>query len=95
MKRTAAADLISRSNFTDYRKNLGYSYANPYPDEAAANADYRLTNHGNPGMAIAADLNSGRGWEIPQRQPRKMRGQNAALCRWPRNLAAIAVLWGQ
>jgi prepilin-type N-terminal cleavage/methylation domain-containing protein/prepilin-type processing-associated H-X9-DG protein len=54
-----AQNITGRSNFTDYRKNLGYSYANPYPDAAAVAAGYRLTNRMNPAFAVAADLNSG------------------------------------
>jgi prepilin-type N-terminal cleavage/methylation domain-containing protein/prepilin-type processing-associated H-X9-DG protein len=55
-----APNLATRSNFTDYRKNLGYSYANPYPNAAAVVAGYRLTARMNPAFAVAADLNSGR-----------------------------------
>ena len=29
------ADPSMRSNFTDYRHNLAYSFANPYPDASA------------------------------------------------------------
>jgi prepilin-type N-terminal cleavage/methylation domain-containing protein len=49
----------SRSNFTDYQHNLGYSFANPYPNAAAVSAGYQLTNKINSGFAIAADLNPG------------------------------------
>jgi prepilin-type N-terminal cleavage/methylation domain-containing protein/prepilin-type processing-associated H-X9-DG protein len=56
-----ATDFASRSNFTDYKKNLGYSFANPYPDDAGVKAEYKLTSHLNPGFAVAADLNSGEG----------------------------------
>ncbi len=49
----------SRSNFTDYKKNLGYSYANPYPNDAAAKNGYLLTNKISPTFALAADLNPG------------------------------------
>ncbi len=52
-------DPLSRSNFTDFKKNLGYSYANPYPSKAAADAGYVLKNKMNPGLAVAADLNPG------------------------------------
>ncbi|MDB5921736.1 MAG: hypothetical protein JWN13_672 [Betaproteobacteria bacterium] len=54
-----AADVASRSNFTDYRKNLGYSYANPYPDSAASAKGYRLHNRLGSEFAVAADLNPG------------------------------------
>jgi prepilin-type N-terminal cleavage/methylation domain-containing protein len=55
----SATDLSARSNFTDYKNNLGYSYANPYPGKAAADAGYQLSNHLNPAFAVAADLNPG------------------------------------
>jgi prepilin-type N-terminal cleavage/methylation domain-containing protein/prepilin-type processing-associated H-X9-DG protein len=54
-----ATDPMSRSNFTDYQKNLAYSYANPYPSQAAADAGYQLKNRMNPALAVAADLNPG------------------------------------
>jgi prepilin-type N-terminal cleavage/methylation domain-containing protein/prepilin-type processing-associated H-X9-DG protein len=57
IKPDPATDPLSRSNFTDYQKNLGYSYANPYPTQAVADAGYVLKSKMNPAMAIAADLN--------------------------------------
>jgi prepilin-type N-terminal cleavage/methylation domain-containing protein/prepilin-type processing-associated H-X9-DG protein len=54
------ADVARRSNFTDYRKNLGYSFANPYPSAAATRAGYRWSTHVRPDFAIAADINPGR-----------------------------------
>lgn len=54
-----ATNIRNRSNFTDYRKNLGYSYANPYPDATAVAAGYALTNHLSPRFVLAADLNPG------------------------------------
>ena len=52
-------NLAARSNFTDCKKNLGCSYANPYPSKAAAEAGYQPTNHANAGLVLAADLNAG------------------------------------
>lgn len=54
-----APDAVNRSNFTDYTKNLGYSYANPYPDAPVVQAGYVLTNHLSPAFPIFADLNPG------------------------------------
>jgi prepilin-type N-terminal cleavage/methylation domain-containing protein/prepilin-type processing-associated H-X9-DG protein len=51
--------LGNRSNFADYHKNLGYSYANPYPSKAAADAGYRLTSTRKAAFVIAADMNPG------------------------------------
>jgi prepilin-type N-terminal cleavage/methylation domain-containing protein len=49
----------SRSNFTDYKKNLGYSYANPYASTAAVAAGFQFNNKINPSFALAADQNPG------------------------------------
>lgn len=56
-----APDLGNRSNFSDYKKNLGYSFANPYPSAAAARAGYALTTHLHGEFAVAADMNPGTG----------------------------------
>jgi prepilin-type N-terminal cleavage/methylation domain-containing protein/prepilin-type processing-associated H-X9-DG protein len=53
------ADPAKHSNFTDWTKNLSYSFANPYPPTALVNSGYRLTNHLRGDFAIAADLNPG------------------------------------
>jgi prepilin-type N-terminal cleavage/methylation domain-containing protein/prepilin-type processing-associated H-X9-DG protein len=55
-----ATDFSIRSNFTDYTKNLSYSFANPYPDAAAVAKGYQLSNKMNAAFAIAADLNPGK-----------------------------------
>jgi prepilin-type N-terminal cleavage/methylation domain-containing protein/prepilin-type processing-associated H-X9-DG protein len=52
-------NLDGRSNFTDQKKNLGYSFANPYPLDAVAKAGYRLTNLLSAEFAVAADRNPG------------------------------------
>jgi prepilin-type N-terminal cleavage/methylation domain-containing protein/prepilin-type processing-associated H-X9-DG protein len=52
-------DALSRSNFTDAKKNLGYSLANPYPDDAAVRAGYQFTTKLGASVAIAADKNPG------------------------------------
>jgi prepilin-type processing-associated H-X9-DG protein len=53
------ADPMLHANFTDYKKNLGYSFADPYPDAAAVAAGYHLTGKTNPGFALAGDRNPG------------------------------------
>jgi prepilin-type N-terminal cleavage/methylation domain-containing protein len=68
-----AGDASNRSNFTDWKKNLGYSYANPYPNAAAVSAGFRLTNKINSAFALAADLNPG----VPgNSRNHEKRGQN-------------------
>ena len=70
-----AARPESRSNFTDFRKNVGYSYANPYPDAAAEAAGYRLNTRLGAAFAVAADLNPGTGDSSNSRN-HESRGQN-------------------
>jgi prepilin-type N-terminal cleavage/methylation domain-containing protein len=53
--------LTGRCNFTDFKKNLAYSFANPYPSVAAATAGYRLCNKLTADFAVASDLNPGTG----------------------------------
>lgn len=53
------ADPQKHSNFTDWTRNLAYSFADPYPDKSAADAGYRLTNHMRGDFPIASDLNPG------------------------------------
>jgi type II secretory pathway pseudopilin PulG len=65
-----------RSNFTDFRKNLAYSYANPYPTSSAAKAGYQLTNHLNPAFAVAADLNPGPNGSSTNSFTHERKGQN-------------------
>jgi prepilin-type N-terminal cleavage/methylation domain-containing protein/prepilin-type processing-associated H-X9-DG protein len=53
------ADPQQHSNFTDWTKNLSYSFANPYPTAAVAGAGYRLTSHMRGDFPVAADFNPG------------------------------------
>jgi prepilin-type processing-associated H-X9-DG protein len=55
----SVADPQNHSNFADFRKNLSFSFANPYPDDAAAKVGYALTRHVAATFAVAADLNPG------------------------------------
>jgi prepilin-type N-terminal cleavage/methylation domain-containing protein/prepilin-type processing-associated H-X9-DG protein len=54
-----SANPQMHSNFTDWTKNLAYSFANPYPSALVANAGYRLTSHLRGDFPIASDLNPG------------------------------------
>ena len=54
------SDPLTHSNFANYKKNLGYSFANPYPDPSAAQVGYRLSNKLGAEFAVAADLNPGK-----------------------------------
>jgi prepilin-type N-terminal cleavage/methylation domain-containing protein len=49
---------IKRSNFTS-EKNLSYSFANPYPADAAVGLGYKLNGNVPGDFAIAADRNDG------------------------------------
>lgn len=50
-----------QSNFTDYNKNLCYSYANPYPDLNAVSIipPYKLDKSASADFALMADKNPG------------------------------------
>lgn len=50
----------NRTNWSDWKKNLSYSYANPYPETTAVNAGYRLNSTVGAEFAVAADLNPGK-----------------------------------
>ena len=56
-----AADVTTHANFTNQKMNLGYSFANPYPNTAAFTAGYALTGHLPAMFPIGADKNPGRG----------------------------------
>jgi len=49
----------SQINFTNIQLNLSYSYANPYPDQTATGAGFRMTQALDPTFAVAADINPG------------------------------------
>jgi len=53
------ADPLVRSNFTDIKKHLGYSIANPYPDPAASAGGYKWVGRLTAEFALAADINPG------------------------------------
>jgi type II secretory pathway pseudopilin PulG len=52
---------LQQSNFTDYQKNLCYSFANPYPDQTALNANppYKLDRSQSASFPLIADKNPG------------------------------------
>jgi type II secretory pathway pseudopilin PulG len=54
-----ANTALNRSNFSNLPQNLSYSYANPYPDNTAVAAGYKLTTRLDPGFVVVGDLNPG------------------------------------
>lgn len=74
-ERDRASDPGNRSNFTDYKRNLGYSFADPYPGKAAEAAGYTFTNHLRAGFALAADMNPGTG-DLRNSKSHENAGQN-------------------
>ncbi len=48
-----------RSNFTDWKKNLSYSFQNPYPNESAVKLDWKFDNTLGSEFAVAADISPG------------------------------------
>ena len=57
----AGISAQSKVSFTDWRKNLSYSLANPYPDAAAVEKGYKTNTTTGAEFAIAADMNGGVG----------------------------------
>ena len=106
-----SAVVANRSDFTDYKKNLAYSFANPYPSVAAANAGYRLSNKLSADFAIAADMNPGVDprsnvflanlgaptsvLEKTNSDNHEREGQNVLFWRLPRFVEHNAVVWGR
>ncbi len=52
-------EIDNRSNFTNEKVNLGYSFADPYPDTPAVNAGYKWTDSLSAEFALASDKNPG------------------------------------
>ncbi|HSI34836.1 MAG: prepilin-type N-terminal cleavage/methylation domain-containing protein [Phycisphaerae bacterium] len=50
---------LTRSNFTNWRQNLSYGLANPYPDSAGVSGGYKWNNTVGADFAIGADRNPG------------------------------------
>jgi len=50
---------INRVNFTDYKKNLSYSYEDPYPGTDSIGRGFKLNNSVGAEFAVAADINPG------------------------------------
>jgi prepilin-type processing-associated H-X9-DG protein len=55
------AKAMNKTSFTDWHKNLSYSYINPYPDAAAIKGEYKVNATVGADIAIAADMNPGIG----------------------------------
>jgi prepilin-type N-terminal cleavage/methylation domain-containing protein/prepilin-type processing-associated H-X9-DG protein len=53
------ADPATTSNFTNYQKNLGYSFADMYPSDSAVANGYKWTSKIGANFALAADINPG------------------------------------
>jgi prepilin-type N-terminal cleavage/methylation domain-containing protein/prepilin-type processing-associated H-X9-DG protein len=50
---------LNRVNFTDYTKNLSYSYQNPFASTAAIGSGWKLNNAISAEYAVASDINPG------------------------------------
>jgi prepilin-type N-terminal cleavage/methylation domain-containing protein/prepilin-type processing-associated H-X9-DG protein len=55
------ASAQNKTSFTDWRKNLSYSFTNMYPDDAAVKEGYKVNTTVGAEFAIAADMNPGVG----------------------------------
>jgi len=49
----------NRSNWTDWKQNLSYGYANPYPDTTAVANGFKMNSTLGADFAVAADRNPG------------------------------------
>lgn len=54
-----ATTALNWSNWTDVKKNLSYSYQNPYANDAALKAGFKLNMSIVAEFAVAADMNPG------------------------------------
>jgi prepilin-type N-terminal cleavage/methylation domain-containing protein len=54
----AGIGAVNKISFTD-QKNLNYSFANPYPGKAAADAGYKWNNSLSSEFCMAGDMNPG------------------------------------
>jgi prepilin-type N-terminal cleavage/methylation domain-containing protein/prepilin-type processing-associated H-X9-DG protein len=52
-------DPLAQANFTDYKKNLGYSFADMYPSDDAVSKGYKWTSKIGADFALGADINPG------------------------------------
>ena len=50
---------LDRSNFSDLKKNLSYSYQNPYPNDGAIRRKFVLNSSITAEFAVASDMNPG------------------------------------
>ena len=55
------ASAQNKTSFSDWRKNLSYSFVNVYPESAAVNAEYKVNTTVGAEFAIVADMNPGVG----------------------------------
>jgi prepilin-type N-terminal cleavage/methylation domain-containing protein/prepilin-type processing-associated H-X9-DG protein len=55
----SGATAQNKTSFSNWRKNLSYSYANPYPTTAAIANGYKLNQTNGAEFAIMADMNPG------------------------------------
>ena len=55
----SGATAQNKLSFTSWRKNLSYSYANPYPTTAAIANGYKLNQTNGAEFALMADINPG------------------------------------
>jgi prepilin-type N-terminal cleavage/methylation domain-containing protein/prepilin-type processing-associated H-X9-DG protein len=53
------ANAQNKTSFSNWVKNLSYSYANPYPDAAGVTRGYKLNTTNGAEFAVASDVNPG------------------------------------
>ena len=55
----SGATAQNKTSFSNWTKNLSYSYANPYPDANGVTVGYKLNTTNGAEFAVAADVNPG------------------------------------
>jgi prepilin-type N-terminal cleavage/methylation domain-containing protein/prepilin-type processing-associated H-X9-DG protein len=66
----SGATAQNKISFTDWKKNLSYSYVNPYPGTLAVGAGYKVNTTLGAEFAVAADMNPGFGTQYDVRVPK-------------------------
>ena len=66
----SGATAQNKTSFSNWTKNLSYSYANPYPDATGVTAGYKLNTTNGAEFAVAADVNPGVSAQYDVRVPK-------------------------
>ena len=65
----SGATAQNKISFTNWQKNMNYSYVNPYPDATGVGAGYKVNTTLGAEFAVAADINPGFGTQYDVKVP--------------------------